>query len=210
MKFRSILVIIALGSFVLAACNFTLASDITPPPDYVSPTPMPTLGALDPAAAPDVQNGATLFAQNCSACHGDKGLGDGPQSMQLPVTVPGIGLPEVARSASPADWFKTVTQGNLDRFMPPFVGALTDQERWDVVSYAFTLHTTPDQIAQGKSLFEADCSGCAARFTDQTSMASLSENDLVKIIKNGEVEFQHLEKTLQMMRLLPLPHICGH
>jgi mono/diheme cytochrome c family protein len=185
MKFLFIL-ILTLWAFTLVSCNFSLASDITPPPDFVSPTPMPTLGALFPAAAPDVQNGAALFSQNCSACHGDKGLGDGPQSMQLPVTVPGLGLPEVAHSASPADWFKMVTQGNLDRFMPPFVGALTDQERWDVISYVFTLHTTPDQIAQGKALFEANCPGCAAKFGDQTSMAALSENDLEKIIKNGE------------------------
>lgn len=185
MKFLFILVI-SLSALALTSCDFTLASDITPPPDYVSPTPMPTLGALYPAVAPDVQNGSALFTQNCSACHGDKGLGDGPQSMQLPVPVPGIGLAEVARSASPADWFKMVTQGNLDRFMPPFVGALSDQERWDVISYAFTLHTTADQIAHGKSLFESNCPGCAGKFTDQTSMAALSENDLVKIIKNGE------------------------
>ena len=39
MKFLSILVI-PLGAFTLAACSFTLASDITPPPDYVSPTPI--------------------------------------------------------------------------------------------------------------------------------------------------------------------------
>src|ERR1700690_447433 len=184
MKFRSLFVI-SLATLTLAACNFTLASDITPPPNYVSPTPMPTLGALYPASAPDVQNGATIFTQNCVPCHGDKGLGDGPQSMQLPVTVPGIGLPEVGRTASPAEWFKIVTQGNLDRFMPPFVGALTDQERWDVISYALTLHTTTDQLAQGKTLFEAGCGDCAGKFGDQTRMAALSEADLVKIIKNG-------------------------
>ena len=107
---------------------------------------MPTLGALHPASAPDVQNGAVIFAERCAPCHGATGLGDGPQSMQLPVTVPGIGLPEVARKAAPAAWFKTVTQGNLDRFMPPFVGALSDQERWNVVAYALTLHTTAEQI----------------------------------------------------------------
>jgi len=122
------LIMIVAAAVLLTACNFTLASDITPPPDYVSPTPMPTLGALVPPAPPDAQAGAALFAQHCASCHGDKGLGDGPQSMQLPVTVPGLGLAEVARDASPAEWFKTVTQGNLDRFMPPFVGALSDQQ----------------------------------------------------------------------------------
>ena len=180
------LTIVLAAALLLAACNFTLASDITPPPDYVSPTPMPTLGALVPPAPPDVQQGAAIFAQHCAACHGDKGLGDGPQSMQLPVTVPGIGLEEVARQASPAEWFKTVTQGNLDRFMPPFVGALSDQQRWDVVAYAFTLHSSNKQIAEGKQLFEANCPNCDSNFTNQARMASLSEDDLVNLMKNGE------------------------
>jgi mono/diheme cytochrome c family protein len=180
------LTIVLLAALLLTACDFTLASDITPPPDYVSPTPMPTLGALVPVSAPDPQQGAAIFAQNCAACHGDKGLGDGPQSMQLPVTVPGLGLADVARASSPAEWYKMVTQGNLDRFMPPFVGALSDQQRWDVVAYAFTLHTTPEQVAEGKQLFEANCPSCASKFTDQARMAALSENDIVNLIKNGE------------------------
>ena len=180
------LIIVIVAAVLLTACDFTLASDITPPPDYVSPTPMPTLGALVPASAPDVQQGATIFAQNCAACHGAKGLGDGPQSMQLPVMVPGIGLAEVARQAKPADWYKMVTQGNLDRFMPPFVGKLNDKQRWDVVAYAFTLHTTPEQVAEGKQLVEANCPTCAATFADQTRMAALSEDDIVNLIKNGQ------------------------
>ncbi len=188
--------VLSLAAGLLSACDFTLASDITPPPDYVSPTAMPTLGALVPASAPDVQDGATLFAQNCTPCHGAKGLGDGPQSMQLPVTVPGIGLAEVARQASPAAWFKTVTQGNLDRFMPPFVGALSDQQRWNVISYVLTLHTTPAQIAEGKALFDAKCSNCAARFSDQARMAALSDDDLVNLIKNGEGDLPAFAKGL--------------
>jgi mono/diheme cytochrome c family protein len=147
---------------------------------------MPTLGALYPASAPDVQNGTVIFAERCLPCHGATGLGDGPQSMQLPVTVPGIGLPEVAREAAPAAWFKTVTQGNLDRFMPPFASALSDQERWNVVAYALTLHTTADELARGRSLVEADCAECGSAFSDPTKMAALSESELVRIIREGQ------------------------
>lgn len=185
MKLR-LSIIVFLLSMALAACNFTLASDITPPPNYVSPTPMPTLGAMYPASAPDVQNGAAIFAEKCAPCHGTTGLGDGPQSMQLPVTVPGIGLPEIAQSASPAQWYKIVSQGNIDRFMPPFAGVLSEQERWDVIAYVLTLHTKPDQLTQGKSLFESNCADCAGKFENQEQMAALSEADLVRIIKNGE------------------------
>ncbi|HUI88402.1 MAG TPA: c-type cytochrome [Anaerolineales bacterium] len=176
--------IIVLITLVLTGCS--LASDITPPPNYVSPTPLPTLGALYPASAPDIQNGAMVFSQNCAACHGDTGLGNGPQSQQLPVTVPALGLADTARSNSPAQWFTTVSQGNLDRFMPPFVGDLSDQDRWDVVYYALTLHAQPNQIAQGKALFDSDCSGCTGKFTDLKTMAALSDNDIIRIIKNGQ------------------------
>ena len=61
MKFRFTL-IIALITIFLTGCS--LASDITPPPGYVSPTPLPTLGLLYPASAPNIQNGALLFTQN--------------------------------------------------------------------------------------------------------------------------------------------------
>lgn len=184
MNVRSAIVLVV-SAVLLTACSFSLAADVTPPPDYVPPTPMPTLGALYPAASPNTQDGAAIFAQNCSPCHGATGLGDGPQSMQLPVTVPGIGLPEVARSASPVAWFKIVSQGNLDRFMPPFAAALTDQQRWDVISYALTLHTTAAQVARGKSLVEAGCASCSGQFTDLAKMAALSEDDLVSIIRAG-------------------------
>jgi mono/diheme cytochrome c family protein len=193
MKFRYTL-IIALITIFLTGCS--LASDITPPPGYVSPTPLPTLGLLYPASAPNIQNGALLFTQNCAACHGDTGLGNGPQSQQLPVTVPALGLADTARSDSLAQWFTTVSQGNLDRFMPPFIGDLSDQDRWDVVAYALTLHTKPDQIAQGKALFDSNCSNCADKFTDQKMMAALSEDDIIRIIKNGQGDIPAFGKSL--------------
>jgi len=183
MKLRPVF-IISLATIFLAGCS--LASDITPPPNYVSPTPMPTLGLLYPASAPDIQNGAAIFAQKCAPCHGDTGLGNGPQSQQLPVPVPALGLVDTARSDSPAQWFATVSQGNLDRFMPPFIGDLSDRDRWDVVYYALSLHTKPDQIAQGKTLFEQNCPGCTDKFVDQKMMAALSDNDIIRIIKNGQ------------------------
>ena len=96
MKLR-IPILLTATTLLLAACNFTLAEDVTPPPNYVSPTPAPTLGPLYPAQAPSTENGAAIFAEKCAPCHGVKGLGDGPQGIQLGVTVPAFGLPEIAR-----------------------------------------------------------------------------------------------------------------
>ena len=183
MKLRHATLLITIA-VLLAACNFTLAEDVTPPPDYVLPTPAPTLGPLYPASALDISNGAMIYVEKCAACHGDTGLGDGEQGKQLPISVAPIGLPEIAQKAVPSAWYIQVTQGNLDRFMPPFA-SLNDQERWDVVSYALTLHTTPGQIEMGKSLFETNCADCAKNFSNLEMMSALSENDIIQIIKEG-------------------------
>jgi mono/diheme cytochrome c family protein len=183
MKLR--LRVIVIGSFLLASCNFTLAQDVTPPPGYTPPTPVATLGPLFPAHPPSTQNGAMIYAEKCAPCHGETGLGDGEQGIQLNVTVPAFGLPEIARSASPARWYSVVTQGNIERFMPPFA-SLSDQERWDVVAYVTTLHFSEEEIARGEQLFEENCAGCStAFFQDQKTMSALSAVELARIIKQG-------------------------
>jgi mono/diheme cytochrome c family protein len=171
-------------AILLAACNFSLAEDVTPPPNYVPPTPVPTMGPLYPASAPDAKNGAAIYVEKCAACHGDTGMGDGAQGKQLQVKVAALGLPATAHKALPSDWYKMVTQGNIERFMPPFA-SLSDQERWDVVAYALTLHTTPEQIEMGKSLFEANCADCAGIFSNAQMMSALSENDISQMVKEG-------------------------
>lgn len=182
-------IILAIITILLTACNFTLAEDVTPPPDYVPPAPAPTLGPLYPASAPDVSNGAAIYVEKCADCHGFTGLGDGEQGKQLPVKVAPIGLPDFAQNAAPAAWYTQVTQGNLDRFMPPFT-SLNDQQRWDVAYYALTLHTTPEQIELGKNIFDANCTAdCADKFSNLEMMSALSENDIVEMIKNGEGNF---------------------
>jgi mono/diheme cytochrome c family protein len=183
MKLRHI-VLFALGTILIAACNFTLAEDVTPPPGYVSPTPAPTL-VLIPPQTPNVENGKAIFAEKCAGCHGQTGMGDGPQGIQLGVTVPAFGLPEIARPGILSDWYTVVTRGRMDRLMPPFA-SLTDQERWDVVAYAMTLHTTADQIAKGKQIFETDCANCSTDFfKDESKMSATSEVELARIVKQG-------------------------
>ncbi|MDQ3005431.1 MAG: c-type cytochrome [Chloroflexota bacterium] len=187
MKLCSV-VLFTILAIISTSCNITLAEDVTPPPDYVAPTPAPTLGPLVPAQAPSVENGAAIYVEKCAPCHGDTGLGDGEQGIQLGVTVPAFGLPEIARPASLAQWYVMVTRGNLERFMPPF-RSLSDQERWDVVAYAMTLHTTEHEIEKGKQLFEANCANCSTEFfKDQEKMSALNEVELARIITVGNDE----------------------
>ncbi len=179
------LLLLAFAALSLSACNMTLAADVTPPPNYVSPTAPPTLGALYPSQAPNVQNGKKIYAEKCVACHGETGLGDGVQSKDLPVPVAPFGLPEFAQKASLADWYAVVTQGRIERFMPPF-NSLSAQERWDVVSYVSTFHVNAAQLELGEKLFDDKCADCAAAFSDLQTMSALSENDLVALARSGK------------------------
>lgn len=185
MKFR-LAILIFLATF-LSACNMSLAEDVTPPPGYVPPTPMPTL-VLAPSQTPNVANGKEIYFEKCAPCHGETGMGDGPQGIQLGVTVPAFALPEIARPASPAAWYTVVTRGRMDRFMPPFT-SLTDQERWDVVAYIMTLHTSEEEIQRGKGLFEEACPDCSADyFKDQDRMSAFSTVALARIVRLGNEE----------------------
>ncbi|MFQ5942476.1 MAG: c-type cytochrome [Anaerolineales bacterium] len=135
------LAIIAIG-LLISGCS--LAGDVTPPPALATaqmaapaaPATPPPL--LPPATQPNLAAGADIFIEKCAPCHGPVGLGDGELADGLAFAPAPLGDPEFARSADPADWYRAVTIGNLDRLMPGFT-SLTDQQRWDVVGYALSL-----------------------------------------------------------------------
>lgn len=194
MKSRYILFIAIM--LLLTACNFSLAEDITPPSNYVPPTPMPMLGPLYPPAPPDIENGAAIYAEKCVECHGPRGMGDGEKGKQLPVTVAALGLPQVGQVASPAEWYAVVTRGNLARYMPPF-NSLTDGERWDVVAYVLTLHVSEKDLKRGAELYEAVCADCPTEiFRDQERMAALSNMELAQLLREGTNDFPALDSKM--------------
>lgn len=136
MKYRFLLLLGAL-TLLLSACS--LAGDVTPPPGYVRPTAAPTASAPQRPESFDLEAGAAIYAERCAACHGETGMGDGPQSAGLGVPVAALGDPAVAGQASLEEWFQVVTEGRMDAMMPPFT-SLSEAERWNVVAYAMSLH----------------------------------------------------------------------
>lgn len=194
MKLKTV-IILGILIFVLSACSFSLAEDITPPPDYQTPTPGPTDSPLFPQAAPDISNGQVIFAEKCAPCHGETGMGDGPMASQLQKPPVALAVTEIGRKAALVNWYTTVTEGNINSFMPPFKDGLSDKERWDVVAYSISLGgATNAEASAGKVGYESACADChgqtgnlipSSDFNDQALMSKLSQDDMVNFTVNG-------------------------
>jgi mono/diheme cytochrome c family protein len=105
----------------------------------------------EPPNSPEsVKRGAQLFqSMNCWACHGKDGRGHGPSAATLtdskgnPITP--FDFTSGTRfkcGESNQDMFRDLVTGLDGTPMPSFVGAMTPDQRWDVVHYIRTLSST--------------------------------------------------------------------
>ena len=199
--------IIFSGLLFLSACSFSLAEDITPPPGAEVPViepsqPLPE-GPLYPMVHPDPSAGAQIYAEKCAPCHGVDGLGNGEMADELPFPPPAIGTADLARSSSPADWYAIITNGNIERRMPPFI-SLTDRQRWDVTAYLYALSSNPETVTLGEEVFQTNCASChgeggigdgseaadlsanPSNLIDQEYMANVTDEQLFQVISDGD------------------------
>ena len=99
--------------------------------------------------------GERLFAQNCAACHGERGRGDGVFSDGLATAGPAstqamaatsmsmqrpANFTDPARllSASPALLQGKILRGGMGTGMPSWGPILTEDQTWDLVAYLYT------------------------------------------------------------------------
>ena len=123
-------------------------------PTY-DPAAIPT-----PAAMPAATSGRAIYQENCAPCHGATGLSDGPVVGDLPAAPPPFADPESVWLRSPAEYFHTTKFGRVQALMPPWRNQLSDEEIWQVVYYAWSLHTDQTLVADGAQLYAESCAGC--------------------------------------------------
>jgi mono/diheme cytochrome c family protein len=144
---------------VLTGCS--LSEDVTPPPELATrqaaePTPQATQQRPAPEAQatrveerstperpPDPNQGEQLYLENCAVCHGPAGVGGGAMSANLEIQPSLLGDPAFASGALPSDWYLTVTQGRMERFMPPFVNLSDAPTRAGCDCFSRDLHRLP-------------------------------------------------------------------
>lgn len=120
----------------------------------VAQQPEPTDVPL-PDQLPVAASGGVIFAESCAPCHGEAGEGDGPTAAQLPAPPPSFTDPQTVWEQSPADYFHITKYGRIDNLMPPWQNQLTDEQIWQAVYYAWSLHTDAETVASGQALYEA-------------------------------------------------------
>src|SRR5512140_3756309 len=144
----------------------------------------------EPAATPEVlAHGKEVYDQNCAACHGAKGDGQGMCSAFLIPRPRNFTTAHFRLRSTPSgnlptdnDLFRVVSLGVVGTPMPPWKWLLNDADRWAVVEYLKTfssrfadpkedrqtlvdLGAPPPKneaaIAEGKGLFEKlSCASC--------------------------------------------------
>ncbi len=124
--------------------------------------PTPVAEIVLPSQTPNLAQGAQVFADHCTDCHGVNGQGDGSLvlSGQLPQAPPDFTDQVNVRADSPVEWFSIITHGRLDRLMPPWGDSLSDQERWAVTMHSYTLRTQPDELTRGQTVWLDQCAAC--------------------------------------------------
>lgn len=81
--------------------------------------------------------GQALYAQNCAACHGENGHGDGPQAAALASLPADLTSQAHMTSQSDADLYATISNG-LAPAMPAYADQLSDEERWALAAFVRT------------------------------------------------------------------------
>ena len=88
-------------------------------------------------SATTLRGGAQVYAENCAACHGSKGYGDGPAGQRLSPRPANIAWLSHSRMFDDQYIYWTVAEGGqpVGSAMPVFKGNLPKRDIWAVVTY---------------------------------------------------------------------------
>ena len=103
-------------------------------PGIVRAYPTSFYASTQPYSAPSIALGAPLYAENCAACHGATGRGDGPLAGKLPIRPADLTEPHLfAHKVGEIFWW--VSYGRDNGVMPGFADKLNSDQRWDLINF---------------------------------------------------------------------------
>jgi copper resistance protein D len=113
------------------------------PPLAIDAYPITYRRPAVPYTASSIATGSVLYAQNCAACHGPLGAGDGLAGFRLPRPPADLRAPHT-RHHTAGDLYWWIADGIPAGGMPGFADRLTEDERWDLVNFVRALAAARD------------------------------------------------------------------
>lgn len=130
---------------------------------------------MAPSTPPDLAQGATLYAENCAACHGVTGAADGPEAEGMdPPPIAFTDL-ERARQRSAFGLYQVISQGLEDTAMGSY-DWMSHGDRWALAFYVGLMAFSEENVEAGERLWNAraDIREAFASLEDVTKLAPAS------------------------------------
>ena len=138
-----------------------------------------------PATPPSLARGAVVFREQCAACHGESGRGDGPKAKKLEGPPPANLTDHAVMGDMPLiEIFRRISVGTPGTAMPEFAEDLSAEDRWAVASYVAALQYGGSSTA---AVF------AAVRHQIDSSLAQHSD----KIAVDAYMTFEQVETSIR-------------
>lgn len=131
---------------------------------------------MAPKVVPDIARGAALYQEQCAACHGVSGHGDGPAAAQLDPPPVAFTDAERARARSLYALYEATSQGVEGTAMASFA-SLSPEDRWALSFYVGTLAYPETSRVAGANLWRQD-PALRARIPDLETLVKQTEDQL--------------------------------
>ncbi|HET9031892.1 MAG TPA: cytochrome c/FTR1 family iron permease [Dokdonella sp.] len=134
--------------------------------------------AAAPTSPPDLARASSLYAQQCAACHGASGHGDGPAAASL--DPPPIAFTDAERAAQRSLFalYQAISQGVQGTSMVGYA-ALSEADRWALSFYVGGMAYSAESDAKGKALWNDDAD-LRRHFNSPDMLTRASEMELAK------------------------------
>ena len=142
LTFRVLALSILVGIIaLLLGSSITVAEEETPPPYLGMSNPYPWDDENALAA------GKSIYSQKCSGCHGI--IGNSLTGSDFSTEEYAADLEEYSDY-----YYWILSEGALERGMPGYIASLSEDERWQVLTYTWSLKSAPPLVTEGLPVVE--------------------------------------------------------
>ncbi len=134
---KILFVILVLAAFVLTACGDANANPDVNVIGTLAQVPAEFAGQTNPLGADAAAVGADVFRNNCEACHGRQGHGDGPAGTALDPAPKNLAILQALAADDYLLW--RISSGKDGTAMIGWKNVLTDEQIWEIIAFIRTL-----------------------------------------------------------------------